>query len=84
VLHVWTDVQEYFDASMAAAAATGLFADPREELPGEPEHDLDYRTHFERRTRLAGEPVWRAALQRTDRPAGCARVIMSPDADAAE
>lgn len=27
-------------------------------------HDLDYRTHFERRTRQAGEPVWRAVLRR--------------------
>jgi tRNA (guanine-N7-)-methyltransferase len=24
------------------------------------EHDLDYRTHFERRTRLAEQPVYRA------------------------
>jgi tRNA (guanine-N7-)-methyltransferase len=65
VLHVWTDVEEYFVEAMAAARATGLFADPREEHPTEPAHDLDYRTHFERRTRLAGMPVWRAALERT-------------------
>ena len=29
-----------------------------------PEHDLDYRTHFERRTRLSGEPVFRAEFLR--------------------
>ncbi len=59
-LHVWTDVEEYFRETLAIAAVTGLFADPEEEATREPEHDLDYRTHFERRTRLAGAPVWRA------------------------
>jgi tRNA (guanine-N7-)-methyltransferase len=69
VLHVWTDVEEYFLEAMAAARATGLFAEPREESAPEASHDLDYRTHFERRTRLAGMPVWRAALSRTSTPA---------------
>jgi tRNA (guanine-N7-)-methyltransferase len=73
-LHVWTDVEEYFLESMAAARATGLFASPQEEHAAEPRHDLDYRTHFERRTRLAGLPVWRAALVRNDAPAGCERI----------
>jgi tRNA (guanine-N7-)-methyltransferase len=63
-LHVWTDVEEYFGEAMTAAAATGLFAAPVTEPAGTPAHDLDYRTHFERRTRLAGQPVWRAALAR--------------------
>lgn len=72
-LHVWTDVEEYFIESMAFAAATGLFAPPREESAPDATHDLDYRTHFERRTRLAGQPVWRAALARNDAPAGCER-----------
>jgi len=59
-LHVWTDVEEYFTETLAIAAATGLFTAPMEETAKDPEHDLDYRTHFERRTRLAGAPVWRA------------------------
>jgi len=74
VLHVWTDVEEYFTESMAAARATGLFAAARGEEAGEPAHDLDYRTHFERRTRLAGLPVWRAALERTAEPSAVRRV----------
>jgi tRNA (guanine-N7-)-methyltransferase len=74
-LHVWTDVEEYFIESMAFAAATGLFAPPREESSSDATHDLDYRTHFERRTRLAGQPVWRAALDRNEAPAGCEREI---------
>ncbi len=65
VLHVWTDVEEYFNEAMGAAVATGLYAPPREESPNDPTHDLDYRTHFERRARLAGMPVWRAALERS-------------------
>jgi tRNA (guanine-N7-)-methyltransferase len=78
ILHVWTDVQEYHDESMAFAASTGLFAPPREESAAEASHDLDYRTHFERRTRLAGQPVWRSALERNDRPAGCERIVTEP------
>ena len=74
VLHVWTDVEEYFLESLAAARATGLFEPHRDEPATEPRHDLDYRTHFERRTRLAGLPVWRAALVRNATPAGCTRV----------
>jgi tRNA (guanine-N7-)-methyltransferase len=66
-LHVWTDVEEYFLEAMAAARSTGLFTDPDEEPAKPAEHDLDYRTHFERRTRLAGEPVWRAVLRRVPR-----------------
>ena len=70
-LHVWTDVEEYFVESMDLARATGLFGEPQEEQPTAGEHDLDYRTHFERRTRLAGAPVWRAVLVRNDRTATC-------------
>jgi len=63
-LHVWTDVEEYFRESLALAAESGHFAPPVEETVRPADHDLDYRTHFERRTRLAGEPVWRAVLVR--------------------
>jgi len=63
-LHVWTDVEEYFRESLMLAAESGHFDPPTEERARPAEHDLDYRTHFERRTRLAGEPVWRAVLVR--------------------
>jgi tRNA (guanine-N7-)-methyltransferase len=78
VLHIWTDVEEYFLEALAAARATGLFAEPRLEAAEEPAHDLDYRTHFERRTRLAGMPVWRAALERSGRPAPVSRLTGPP------
>ena len=80
VLHVWTDVEEYFLEAMAAARATGLFGEPGVERPAEPAHDLDYRTHFERRTLLAGMPVWRAALERSPAAAPVTRVSASPQA----
>ncbi len=66
-VHVWTDVEEYFDEAMQAAAATGLFLSPREVTERVAENEFDYRTHFERRTRLAKQPVWRAELDRSDR-----------------
>ncbi|MFM8633728.1 MAG: tRNA (guanosine(46)-N7)-methyltransferase TrmB [Planctomycetia bacterium] len=76
-LHVWTDVEEYFLEAMEAARATGVFSDPCTEPARPATHDLDYRTHFERRTRMAGQPVWRAALERTERPAAVQRVAAS-------
>lgn len=77
-LHVWTDVEEYFQEALAAAAATGLFSAPHEVADRPAEHDLDYRTHFERRTRLAGQPVWRARLDRTATPAPFGRGEAGP------
>jgi tRNA (guanine-N7-)-methyltransferase len=67
VVHVWTDVEEYFDEAMVSAAATGLFKPPRDVTERAAQNDFDYRTHFERRTRLANQPVWRAELDRSDR-----------------
>jgi len=64
-LHFWTDVEEYFHVTLQMLAGhTGL--DGPHEV-GEPpvEHDMDYRTHFERRTRLHREPVYRAEFTRS-------------------
>jgi len=77
-LHVWTDVEEYFHEAMAAARGTGLFSSARDVEARTAEHDLDYQTHFERRTRLAGEPVWRALLERSDAPPTCVRTDVGP------
>ena len=78
VLHVWTDVEEYFEEAMAAAAGAGVFSPPADVPQRQAEHDLDYRTHFERRTRLAGQPVWRAALERTSAEPKVTRVELPP------
>ncbi len=59
-LHFWTDVKEYFDATLELIAAMGKFVGPLEVPEKAPEHALDFRTHFERRTRLKEEPVYRS------------------------
>jgi tRNA (guanine-N7-)-methyltransferase len=73
VLHFWTDVEEYFQTSLELLAAhTGLegpLGVP--ELPAE--HDMAYRTHFERHMRLHNEPVYRAEFcRRLSAGGGCA------------
>ena len=59
-LHFWTDVEEYYQSTLALIAAVTQLAGPMpvEETPAN--HDLDYRTHFERRTRLNALPVYRS------------------------
>jgi len=75
-LHIWTDVEEYFHEALAAARGTGLFSAASAVEARPAEHDLDYRTHFERRTRLAGAPVWRALLERSTAAATCSRTAV--------
>jgi tRNA (guanine-N7-)-methyltransferase len=64
MLHFWTDVRDYFDATLALFAAETALVGPLAVLERQPEHDLDYRTHFERRTRLEGAPVFRAQFHK--------------------
>jgi tRNA (guanine-N7-)-methyltransferase len=63
-LHFWTDVEEYLQTSLEliAACTTLLGPLPVPETPAE--HDMAYRTHFERRVRLASEPVYRAEFRK--------------------
>ena len=63
-LHVWTDVEEYFHSTLSLVAEVTDLAGPFA-VPEPPvEHDLDYRTHFERRTRKSDQPVYRAEFQK--------------------
>ena len=64
-LHFWTDVEEYFQSTLELIAA--LPPNPHGKLHGPlpvpespAEHDLDFRTHFERRMRLHELPVYRS------------------------
>jgi len=59
-LHFWTDVKEYYDVTLELIALQTPLAGPLEVKEKSAEHDLDYRTHFERRTRLNEAPVYRA------------------------
>jgi tRNA (guanine-N7-)-methyltransferase len=63
-LHFWTDVEEYFQTTLALIAAQTTLLGPFEVSPADPTHDLDYRTHFERRVRLEGQPVYRAEFRK--------------------
>jgi len=64
VLHFWTDVLEYYQSSLELIRHTTDLQGP-ELTPEQPaEHDSDYRTHFERRTRLHNLPVYRCLFHK--------------------
>ena len=64
-LHFWTDVLDYFEDTIEMIAETAPelgIPIPEEEL--EATHDLDYRTHFERRSRQHHIPVYRVRYEK--------------------
>jgi tRNA (guanine-N7-)-methyltransferase len=67
-LHFWTDVQEYFETTLPLIAATAVLEGPFPVAEQLAEHDLDYRTHFERRMRLHQLPVYRAEFRKPGNP----------------
>ena len=68
-LHFWTDVAEYFTTTIELIRQVTQLSGPIAVAEAEAAHDLDYRTHFERRMRLHGEAVFRAQFQRAEVPA---------------
>jgi tRNA (guanine-N7-)-methyltransferase len=63
-LHFWTDVEDYYQTSLELIAAETKLAGPHPVAEKPADHDLDYRTHFERRMRLHNEPVYRAEFRK--------------------
>ncbi len=63
-LHFWTDVQTYFEETLELIAHATPLVGPHAVQERDAEHHLDYRTHFERRMRLAGEPIYRAEFEK--------------------
>jgi len=63
-LHFWTDVQEYFDSTLALIAAKTPLVGPLVVAETPAEHTFDYHTHFERRTRMNEAPVYRAQFEK--------------------
>ncbi|QDU55459.1 tRNA (guanosine(46)-N7)-methyltransferase TrmB [Aeoliella mucimassa] len=69
LFHFWTDVEEYFESTLELLEQVPTLAGPQAVEERDPEHDLDYRTHFERRKRQAGLPIYRSLFVRTPRVA---------------
>lgn len=65
-LHYWTDVRERFAETLELLAAKTTLLGPLEVAERAAEHDLDYRTHFERRMRLAELPVYRSEFRKRE------------------
>ena len=63
-LHFWTDVAEYFETTLELLAAVTSFGSPWTPPETPAEHDMAYRTHFERRVRQAAEAVYRAEFRK--------------------
>ena len=65
-LHFWTDVQEYFETSLELIARVSKLEGPLPVAERAPEHDLDYRTHFERRKRRDDLPIYRSEFRKPE------------------
>lgn len=65
LLHFWTDVEEYYQSTLALIAACTRLEGPFPVDEKTPEHDFDYRTHFERRMRQHQEAVHRSLFRKT-------------------
>jgi tRNA (guanine-N7-)-methyltransferase len=63
-LHFWTDVAEYFETTLALISSATKLAGPFAVQEKPADHDLDFRTHFERRMRQHGEAVYRAEFEK--------------------
>ncbi|HIA62252.1 MAG TPA: tRNA (guanosine(46)-N7)-methyltransferase TrmB [Planctomycetes bacterium] len=65
-LYFWTDVRDYFDATLELISQFDELIGPRDVQEHQPEFDMDYRTHFERRTRKHNESVYRSEFVRAN------------------
>jgi tRNA (guanine-N7-)-methyltransferase len=67
--HFWTDVLDYFEQTIEMIAEIAPeFGVPIPEEEIEATHDLDYRTHFERRSRKNQIPVYRVRYEKRREP----------------
>ena len=64
MLHHWTDVEDYFEVVAALMQHHPLFDTLTPPAEKTPEHDMDYRTSFERKKRQEGETIYRGQWQR--------------------
>ncbi len=59
-LHFWTDVLDYYEHICGQVMDLTALAGPRFVQQRAAAHAMDYTTHFERRARTHGQPVYRA------------------------
>ncbi len=59
-LHFWTDVLDYYEGTLELIDQVTKLNGPFFVSEPPAEHDMDYLTHFERRTRRNGLPVYRS------------------------
>ena len=64
IFHFWTDVQEYFEETMGLMAEHCSLTGPHDVEETAAEHDMDYRTHFERRMRKNEHEVYRSQFHK--------------------
>jgi len=64
-LHFWTDVLDYYEGTLELIDQTTQLQGPYFVSEPSASHDMDYRTHFERRTRQNGLPVYRSRFTKS-------------------
>ena len=62
--HFWTDVEEYYLSTLELLKEFPVLKGPQPVTAKPAEHDMDYRTHYERRTRRYDRPVYRSLYVR--------------------
>ncbi len=67
-LHFVSDVEDYFHVAVGLLAARPALRPTPPPQPGDPRHDLDYLTNFERKFRKEGRPIHRACYERVEAP----------------
>ncbi len=60
ILHVETDVPEYFGVMTGIVRAMPALRELPPPAETAPAHDMDYLTNFERKYRIEGRPIYRA------------------------
>jgi tRNA (guanine-N7-)-methyltransferase len=66
VLHVATDVEEYFQVMRETVARNTRLRELPPPQEQQPAHDLDYLTNFERKFRKQGKPIYRASFAKPE------------------
>ncbi len=59
-LEIATDVESYHEEILDLLRSSPAFLEIPVDPVADPQHDLDYRTHFERKYRIEGRPIFRS------------------------